>query len=349
MIRRCDTVLIALLIILCGCNGPSEPTAPPSVLVRIVSAELRPLQETLTAYGTAEFADSAVTDLIVQHEARVSAIWVTSGEPVKKGQRLLELTASAASQLELDKARRDADLAHTELERVTRLRSQGLATQAELQAATDAAATAKELSYSLAQQVGSAGRLALYAPRDGIVDALKAQPGDLLAPGTAVARVAEPENLIVRLGIEPSDVPRLAPDHEVQITLMGSVAKPVAARLASIDRRVDAQTRLAAAIVRLPRDANLLPGSALKADIAVRTHESAVSVPRAAVLYESELPYVFVATGGVAHRRAIQVGIQTAAYVEVEQGLKAGEPVIVSGNYELEDGAAIRSGPDPHS
>lgn len=349
MIRRCYVASTALLTILCGCSAPSEPTQQPSVLVRIVPAELRSLRDTLAAYGTAEFADSAVAAVVVQLEARVSAVWVTAGEPVKKGQRLLELAASAASQLELDKTRRDAALARTDRERVARLRSQGLATESELQAATDAAATADELSRSLAEQSGPAGRRVLYAPRDGIVDGLKAQPGDLISPGIVVARVAEPESLIVRLGIEPNDVPRLAPGMQVQITLLASGVKTVAARIASIDRRIDPQTRLAAAIVPLPHDSTLLPGSALKAEIVVATHDSAVSVPRSAVLYESEHPFVFVATGATAHRRAIRVGIQTEGYIEVVEGLKAGEPVIVSGNYELEDGATIRSGEDSRS
>ena len=53
---------------------------------------------------------------------------------------------------------------------------------------------------------------------------------------------------------------------------------------------------------------------------------------------------LFVAEGGKAHRRAIEVGAADASHVEVKSGLKAGELVIVHGQAGLPDGAPINRG-----
>ncbi len=337
---------IACVLAIAGCTDPPDaPASAPSALVETHAAESRTMEETLTAYGTVEFAASAVMSLPLQYEARVVKLWVVSGAPVRKGQPIVDLAASATSQLELDKAQRDATAAADERERLMRLRSQGLATESELQSAQNAAMTARELRDSLIARIGAGGTRTLDAPQDGIVDGLTAQPGDLLASGAVIARVAQPDKLIVRIGIEPDGLARIAADQIVRIAPLSASTKIVTARITSVDRRVDPQTHLAVAIINLPRNSGLLPGAAVQAQIEIAKYENAIAVPASAVLYAGDQPYVFVAKDKVAHRRPLHVGVRDAVFLQVSDGLKAGELVIVSGNYELEDGMAIHFAP----
>ena len=337
---------IVCVLSVSACNNESSTPAPaPSALVEAHRIEPRMLEETLIAYGTVEFAPSAVVSLPVQYEARVVKLWVVSGEPVRKGQRIVELAASASSQLEFDKAQRDAAAATAEGERLVRLRSQGLATESDLQSAQNAAVTARELRDSLVARVGAGGIRTLEAPQDGILDGLVAQPGDLLASGTVIARIAQPDKLIVRLGLEPESLPRVAQDQVVRISALADNATILTTRIGSVDRRVDPHTHLAVATVAIPRGSELLSGTPVRAQIVIAKHDNAVAVPVSSVLYENDQPYVYVAEGKLAHRRPIHVGVRDAAYLEISEGLKVGDVVIVSGNYELEDGMEIRSAP----
>ena len=92
-----------------------------------------------------------------------------------------------------------------------------------------------------------------------------------------------------------------------------------------------------------PPRSGLLPGEVLRADIVVATRTHVVTVPRAALLYAGEQPYLFIAAGAKAQRRDVKIGAQDGEVVEIIAGVKAGEPVVVAGNSVLEDGMGIRS------
>lgn len=340
-LRRACCFLLPLVLAACGAR--EAPPPEPSALIATQPAVTRSLQQTLEAYGTVEFAAAQATTLTVQVESRVSELLVVSGAEVRREQPLLRLAPSVATQLELDKARRDAEVAAVERARLQRLRRDGLATDAELHSAIAAAATAAALRDSLERRVGPGGVRTLLAPRDGIVDALTVQPGDLLAAGAVAVRVAAPDALQVRLGIEPEDLPRVAAAQTVKLAALNPGAATVKATVASLDRRIDPQTRLASALVNLPPAGGLLPGAALRAQIVIVAHEQAVAVPRAAMLYAADQPSVFIADGGKARRRKVQLGLQDGDWVEITSGVKAGEPVIVAGNAALEDGMAVRA------
>ncbi len=211
-----DLLTLSALLAISGCSGTATeaPTAPVA-LVELQPATLQTLKDTLSAYGTTEFANADASTLTVQVESQVAKLLVTSGAEVKRGQALLLLIPSATTRLDVGKARRDADAAATERERMKRLRSEGLATESDLQMAVNAASSAAALRDSLGLRVGQAAQLTLRAPRDGIVDTLSVQPGDVLAPGTVAARIASPDSLQVRLGVEPQDSARVAAGQAV--------------------------------------------------------------------------------------------------------------------------------------
>lgn len=328
-----------------GCSGgpPDAPPAAPAALVEVRAASQRTLGQTLRAYGTTEFDAASAQTLAVQAEMQVTDLLVTVGADVKRGQALLKLAPSRTTGLELGRARRDADVAMAERTRIQRLRADGLATEAEFLAATNAADTAIALRDSLSARIGPEGRLTLHAARDGVVESLAVQPGDVLSPGAVAVKVAAPDALQVRLGVEPGDARRVTVGQSVRLVPLKPGASDVRAVISGIDRRVDAQTRLIAALVRLPPRSGLLPGEALRADIVVATHTDVVTVPRAALLYAGDQPYLFVAEGAKAQRRDVKIGVQDGDVVEIVAGVKAGEQVVVAGNSVLEDGMGIRT------
>jgi membrane fusion protein (multidrug efflux system) len=86
-------------------------------------------------------------------------------------------------------------------------------------------------------------------------------------------------------------------------------------------------------------EAVLRPGTFGNLVFEVQSRANALVVPQIAVL---ENTYVFVAEGGKAVRKNVTLGLQNTTMVEILDGLAEGAPVIVEGNFGLEDGAAVQ-------
>ncbi|MGH8265311.1 MAG: efflux RND transporter periplasmic adaptor subunit [Steroidobacterales bacterium] len=331
-----------------ACNSAEEATPDPIATVRVAPATTRDVEDRIVAYGSVELAAARSETLSVQSESQVAELYVIQGAAVHKGDRLLRLIASANSRLETEKAERDAAAAQTEAARVERLHAQGLATTSEWEAARGVAATATQLRDSLLARTGREQGVTLIAPRSGIVESLTVQPGDIVAPGTIAVRVADPAAWQVRLGIEPDQVKRLSIGQAVVLAGLSDSATTKGA-IKYIDERVDAQSRLASAFVVGSELLPLSPGAAVRSEIIVATHPKAVYVPRSAVLYEDEKPFVYVVNKDKAERRDVELGFHDAAGFEIVKGVAAGESVVVLGNDELSDGMAIQleSAPGP--
>ena len=99
-------------------------------------------------------------------------------------------------------------------------------------------------------------------------------------------------------------------------------------------------------MVRAPGGA-LAPGEPLKGVIVLSQHSGAAVIPRGAVLYDQEHPYVFLAVKSVAHRRDVVLGASDNDRVEVTSGLTVGDRVVVDGASALDDGMWCAKAPPP--
>ncbi len=334
--------VFAIPLGLIGCSSGGEESTPnPVAAVRVGAATVRDFEDRITAYGSVELAAARSETLSVQAESQVAELYVIQGAAVRKGDRLLRLVGSANSRLDAEKSDRDALATQNEAARVERLHAQGLATNSEREAARGAAATATALRDSLIARTGHAAGITLTAPRTGIVESLAVQPGDIIAPGAIAVRIADPAAWQVRLGIEPDQVKRLRTGQSVALSGFSASSSTVGS-IKYVDERIDAQSRLASAFVVGHDSLPLSPGAGVRGEITVAIHLHAVAVPRTAVLFEHEKPYVFVAAKDKAQRRDIEIGFQDESSFEVLKGVAADESVVVLGNDELSDGMAIR-------
>jgi membrane fusion protein (multidrug efflux system) len=114
-------------------------------------------------------------------------------------------------------------------------------------------------------------------------------------------------------------------------------------RLSDLHAMIDPRTGLVQVLAPIPAEGagRFVIGSYLKADIERARHQG-VTVPRSAVLEDAAGPFVFRVANGRARRVAVQTGVEGDGWVEITQGLSAGVPVVMSGNYELSDGMAVR-------
>jgi multidrug efflux pump subunit AcrA (membrane-fusion protein) len=175
----------------------------------------------------------------------------------------------------------------------------------------------------------------------GVVNNLIAQEGQIVPAGGPLVELAEEKRIEVRLGVEPGDATQLQPNQPVRIrSVRDGETKPIEGRVRMVTRRVNPASRLVDVFVALPADARLLLESYVRGEAVVDSRQALV-VPRAAVLPEEDKHIVFTLKDGKAVEHEVKTGLEDDEQVEVlGDALKAGEMVVVEGNYELEDGMA---------
>ncbi len=342
-LRLAFVSLLAAAAALTACTTGKDTDAPgPTAEVATVTAATASIEDTVAGVGQVEFAPARAVSLVVEVESQVTAVLSSAGAHVAAGEPLLRLRPSATTRLEVDRATREAALAAGEQRRLAQLREEGLATDAEAAAARTQAETLGRLRDSLVERTGGGREYVLRAPRDGIVDTLSAQPGDLLPAASVVVRLGDAAGLQARLGLEGADATRVARGARAHLVLLDARTETLNGEVTAVERRIDKETRLAAALVALPAAATWMPGQAVAGRIVLSTHADALVLPRAALLHESDAVVIYVVVGGKAVRRVVETGVEEEDRVEIRAGLKAGEAVVTTGNHELSDGMAVR-------
>jgi len=321
----------------------AQPAVAAVATVRVAPATLAPMKNSLTAFGTVSFSADALQTVSVPYQARVASVTVVAGQAVRKGDALVVLAPTAAAALELQRAGNDAQFARKELTRTRELFAQHLATNTDLATAEQAAHNSDATLASAKTRFGGMGERTLRATHDGVVADIAAHAGEIIAADTVFAHVGDTSGLRLDLGVEPAAIAQVHAGETVKFHLLQDAAATLQAVVDRVGGQIDAQTRLIPVVAKLADSAQAPPGAAVSAQIETGSSEPVLGVPRAAVLYQGGKAYVFVVQSGKAVRRFVDAGVDDGERVEIRSGLAANESVVVLGNYELQDGMAVKA------
>jgi HlyD family secretion protein len=181
----------------------------------------------------------------------------------------------------------------------------------------------------------------LRSPISGIVMHRTANPGDIADPAVPILEIADTRSLDLLANI-PAE--QGADVHPGQIARMSAGGQTAAARVLSVGQ-VDPQTNLLNVRIAVANPGGRLkPGSFAMARIVVHSVRDAVVIPKEAVVSREGNSVVFsVSADGTAHQRTVTLGPEQGGFVEARSGLKPGETVIRLGQYELADGAKVKT------
>ena len=322
--------------------SPEEPAAaetPATALVQTQPAAKGEVAQTIVAYGTAVAAINGALTLSVPVEGRVMRIDVTPGEAVHAGQALLEFHLSAAAGSTYQQALTALTLARDQQQRTERLLGEQLATGEQKAQADKAVADAQAALAALERETGGKPQQTIAAPFDGIVSAVPVAQGDRVAAGAALVTVTRKRGLVVTVGIEPDRLGSLQLGQRATLQPLDGGGAEQHGRVVRIDKSLNPKTRLVDADIAV--DGDVLQGAAFRAVIDVGNYQGWV-VPRGAVLDDDAGAYVFQVAGDKAVRVAVQRVGGNDAQTVVAGELDPQRAVVTVGNYQLEDGMAVR-------
>lgn len=279
---------------------------------------------------------------------------VSVGDRVVPGQLLARLDpvdlapALQAQQAQLAAARVDRDLAGVELERLRHLRAQGYISPAALdrqQAALDAALSRVAAAEALLQQARNAIDFQLLrADAAGVVTAIEAEPGQVVAAGQAVVRIARAGGAEIAVNVPESAyaLARTTPEWTVVVPALGG--RVLVGRLRELSPIADPSSRTYPARLEVSGPTDGLAFGMTTVVRAVRAAPPAFVVPLSALHSRDATPRVWRVDPQSLTVQPIEV--RTAGLLDesarIVEGLRAGDRVVTAGANLLLPGQRVR-------
>ncbi|TAL52913.1 efflux RND transporter periplasmic adaptor subunit [Pandoraea sp.] len=323
-----------------GAPAAQPSDAAPSVLVTLTALHPGSLARTVSAYGVVQPGAAGQRTVMAPASQTVGAVYVRAGQAVAAGAPLLQLVPSPETAAAYAQARSALQVARQLATRTQQMYAQHLATAQQLADAQKAASDARANLAALNAQ-GAGAPSVLRAPFRAIVLRLSAAPGALVAAGTPLLDLARPEALVLKAGVTPQQAALIQRGEPASIAAVGD-AQRVAGRVVQRGALIDPASGLVPVEIGVPAG-HLLPGQTAEVTITVgQTH--GYVVPHAALLVDEQgAPYVVQANGTKARKVPVRVlGAQGDEEVIDGAGLNAGQPLVLSGNYQLDDGMRLR-------
>lgn len=317
------------------------------VSVEIAAVKQARLQDDAQAVGSLT-SRQAVT-LKPETAGRVARIAFSDGQGVKRGQLLVQLD-DTLQRAELSQAQAQLSIARANLKRNEELLAQSFVA-ARVVDESRAALQVAEAQVDLAQ--ARLQRMRITAPFDGTLGLRSINLGQYVKDGDALVNLEDTSRLTVDFRLPERYQNRIAPGQAVQVQLDALPGQSYQARVLAVDPLLDANGRSIAVRAEMPSASGqaLRPGMFARVLIVFSVNDQALVVPEEALVPQGGRQYVYVvdeqgqgdARKRTSRRVEVELGVRRGADVQITQGLKAGDTVVVAGQQRLQrDGTVVR-------
>lgn len=343
MNRRVNvSVLTVISFLVLGMLGVKQVRAETetSALVSTVMLKQQAIHASVTAYGVAMSDVHSAQNVSMPRAGRVLRFLINPGQSVKRGTPLFEFETDPEASVSYTQANHEVEYWTKEVQRQTQMLQQQLSTQSQLDNAK------RELSNAQANQIAQTkignkpGTETVRAERDGWVAAIQIAQGDRLSSGATILQLTLAGKQRITVGVEPSHASQIHAGQDVKLSVLMRQALNISGRVVHVGGLINPQSQLIDVVVETTQ-AGLLPGARIRAEIQLDAIESWV-VPRSSVLSDDQGLFVFQVVGNKAKRVEVSSGVEQGNLIAVKGELDAKAPVVSVGNYELEDGMAVR-------
>jgi membrane fusion protein (multidrug efflux system) len=368
--RAVLALMVAAALSSCGQPDAAQGGAPANMPASVAFVTLQGQDTTLSKELPARVAALTVADIRPQVTGLVQKRLFAEGSQVQAGQLLYQLNpdsyqaahdtaaaalakAEAAEVAAQQKARR-----YAELVKIPAISAQdeedARATLQQARATTQAArADLNTARINLAHT-------RITAPVSGRIGKSQVTEGALVTANqtTALATVQQLSTVYVDMTQSSTELLRLRRDFasgklqdgaaNVQLVLEDGSVYPQQGKLAFSDVTVDSSTGMVLLRATVPNpQGELLPGMFVRARLTQGVRRNAILVPQAAVSrnQKGEPTVLLVGADGNAQLRVIRTSQTVGSNWLVDDGLKAGERVIVEGLQKAQDGKPVKAAP----
>lgn len=209
-----------------------------------------------------------------------------------------------------------------------------------------AAARTAEAQQHLATLDAQLSYATIRSPITGIVTDQFQYEGEFASAGGKLVTIADTSTVIVKAPFSDTAVAQVKTGDTVTVIPTDTSAEEMHGQVTLLSRSSDPTSRAVEVWVTLGNgDGKLRANGAAQVTIAANSKNDAIVVPASAVTLESsnadEGTVMVVDDQNVAHETKVTIGIRTTDKIEIVEGLKGGETVVIEGNYALADGTKV--------
>lgn len=348
---RATLIVLSMLaaLTLGGCGEEQVTENANSVAVEAAAVELCDLQNSTVLSATLRGQNEV--NIIPKAVNTVNKVYVEVGDTVKAGDVLIEIDSSALqvqlaqAQAQYAAVKSGADEAQRNYERMKVLYNEGAISLQQLESAKgavdrsglSAAAAGVQL---VREQIANC---VITSPIDGVVGSLNATVGQIASQTQPIAVVSDMTNMEMVCNVSESYVGKLQVGQSIEVVIKSIGDEPFIGTIETIAPAADQVTLSFPVKISIPNaDGRILSGMFAEANMSTDKKSGVLAVEKSAVSGKED-KYVYVVDAeNVAHKTAVEVGLETVDMVEIVSGVSAGDVVVTKGQHLLYDGAVVR-------
>lgn len=379
--KKLAAVLGAVVLVTTGCGKKAEKIEEAKKPVVVASMKTEELSKDLEISGNIK--PGQLVKVAFKVPGRIESITVEEGDRVSSGQTLMSLDkgdyligiegAQAkydSVKLEIDskvasgenQARSTLDFVNTQLGRVQRLYEKGavakktveelelqkVVAENKLQEVLDAKVTAQAQLQQAKAMVDLAHSkmedTTMYSPITGTVVKKLVEPGETVIPGYPTIALGKLDVLDLEIGVPDKNIDKIKVGQNVAVRIKG-LNRDVSGRIKRIEPTADLETRTFGVIIEIANPkGDIKPGMIATAKINMNKVR-AITVPIDAITDNAEGTFVYLydeASKKVTAKK-IKTGDVYGDKLEVKEGIKSGDVVVIEGQYRINDGEEVNA------
>ncbi len=301
--------------------------------VRTETVEMRPsVDRGVRATGIVQFDERHLATVTTKVAGWIEHLAVSAtGDPVRRGQVLAEIYSP--------------DLVASEEEYLVAARLGGAFAGASLQRLR--AQDIPEAEIARLRRTGRANRLiAVSAPADGVVIDKPAQEGMRVGPGDSLYKTADLSTVWLIAHVQEQDLGAILPGQVAKTNFVAFPGRTFEGKVDFIYPTLSAETRTARVRIVIPNQDGALR-AAMYASVLIEAPADAaaiVAVPSSAVIDDGVRQIVLIDRGeGRFEPRRVRLGAHGNDWVQVIDGVKAGDKVVVGANFLIDAESNLRA------
>jgi multidrug efflux system membrane fusion protein len=350
---------VLLLAALAACKPPEQPRSRGNLQVKprvtTVTAAAREIEYAIEASGSIQASEEISIPASVS--GIVDRVTFKEGDAVTPETVLVEIEVEKfklgedRAKAEHERAQAQATLAETLYTNRLKLSEEGKKQNKEYVTAEQMATWRADLEKAKAEVGRTRAELELArrdhrnarvrSPIEGLLNAKLVSKGEFVRPETIVATILNISPLHVRFTVPELEASRLRHGQMLSFAVRSAPGRAFAARLFWLSQKADPITRSVECKAEVQgRDEALRAGTFAQVTLITGRHKG-LAVPERAVLPTERGFVLFVLDGTKARSVLVRLGLRLDGLVEIAEGLKEGDRVVVDGALTLRDGLEV--------
>jgi membrane fusion protein, multidrug efflux system len=341
-------IVLALPLLILACSGgETDRDLQITVPVSVEEVKTRPIEEFVTTTGTAK----SIKEVTLKSES--SGLYKRAvnprsrrpfvlGDRVSQGEVIIELeNPEQINNIKIESQKLNLDISQREFEKQQSLYEKGGVTLRELKTAEKSLMDAK---YTYENAVIALTKMKITAPFTGsIVDLPYFTENTLVAVGSAMVQIMDYSKMYMETSLPGKEMERIRVGQKCRIMNYSLPKDTLSGQIAQVSPALNPDTRSFKGTLEIDNPVLLLrPGMFVKSEIVVARKDSAIVISKEVILARQRGKTIFVVDKGAAEERIITTGIENPDVVEVVNGLRKDERLIVKGFETLQNRSKVK-------